>query len=125
MPRPVIPYRPTWLDQRFRASLSALPAAQQASCKYQLAELLTALEQCRHPLTDPSLKAWKPTAYHVAGYRPPCRLVEFRLAFEGFRVVVCHFDGKPEVLLAVATLTHDHAALKKLLRDHARRLSAS
>jgi hypothetical protein len=122
--RPVIPYKLTWLDQRFRASLNALPPGKKAACTQRLAELLAALKECDHPINDPSLRTWRPSTYYVAGYRPPCRLVEYRLPFEGFRVIACYFGSKPEIFLAAATLTHDHAELKRLLREHSRRLSS-
>jgi hypothetical protein len=50
-----------------------------------------------------------------------CHLVEYRLGLEGLRVIACYFDEKPEILLAAATLNHDHAGLQKLLRDNARK----
>ena len=52
-----------------------------------------------------------------------CHLVEYRLSFEGLRVIACHFDGRPEILLAAATLNHDHDGIQRLLREHARKLS--
>ncbi|HEX3126941.1 MAG TPA: hypothetical protein VH394_06400 [Thermoanaerobaculia bacterium] len=63
MPRPVIPYKLTWLDRNFRKSFDLLPPVKKAACKARLGELIEALQNCSHPLKDPSLRDWRPTSY--------------------------------------------------------------
>lgn len=84
--------------------------------------LAAALAECRHPTHDPSLAAWKPSAYHVPKVPPDIRLCEYRCAYP-LRVIVRWvepFDGEPEgvVLLVAATLSHDHQRLKEILGNH-------
>jgi hypothetical protein len=124
VPRPVVPYKLTWLDRAFRKSFDVLPPAKKAKCKEQISELIEALKECSHPLKDQRLQGWRPSAYYVANFKLSCKLVEYRLDSDGLRVVVCYFDGKPDIVLATATLTHDHEGMRKLLREHARRLAA-
>lgn len=121
MDRPIIPYEPTWLDRVFKKELNSLAGREQGSCLERLAELLTDLKSCKHPIQDPSLQKWRPTSYKGVTNVLGGHLVEYRLS-QTMRVIACYFDERDDVLLVTATIKHDHERMKRVLRDHGRYL---
>jgi len=123
--RPVREYKPTWLDKQFRRDLEARPQRERQQCLDLIAQLLSDLKECRHPVQDPQMQRWRPTAYGgIVKLKPGCHLAEYRLT-RTMRVIACYFEGKPDILLVTATLTHDHERMKRLLKEHGRFLEES
>ncbi len=81
--REVRPYKPTWLDKKFRKSFAALQTKQQSSCEKQLTTLIASLKRCRHPQLDPNLGRWRPTTYHTGKSDKSWQLVEYDVALVG------------------------------------------
>ncbi|MBW8874415.1 MAG: hypothetical protein JF614_05590 [Acidobacteria bacterium] len=87
----------------------------------QVASLVKVLQVCAHPVTDPRLQPWRPSAYRGVIQVKGGYLVEYR--FPGImRVIACCFDGSADeyqglVLLLTITLDHDHERMKKLIRQ--------
>lgn len=118
MSKNVIPHPPTWLDKSFTKDYKKLSRKEQRSFGERLKELIEALRGCSHPVTDPSLRKWRPSGYHLAG-RFEARLVEYRCPGT-LRVIACYFEkdsGEIDdaILLVAVTLKHDHSRLKRLI----------
>ena len=122
MGKSVIPYKPTWLDKNFKKDFQALDGGRRSQCQEDLADLISDLQKCTHPVLDPVLGRWRPSAYKgVVRLDPGCHLVEYRLTGT-VRVIACHFDAREEILLLTATVRHDHERMKRLLKEHGRSL---
>jgi hypothetical protein len=122
MGRPVRVYAPLWFDHQFKKDLKKLPKPLQEQRLQEISRLAAVLAECRHPTHDPSLAAWKPSAYHVPKVPPEVRLCEYRCTYP-LRVIVrwvepCEGDPEGVVLLVTATLSHDHQRLKEILGNH-------
>ncbi len=121
MAKHVRPHQPTWLDKAFTKDYKKLSQDEQRSFTERLSELIETLRECVHPVTDPALRKWRPSAYRIAG-RIEGHLVEYR--FPGtVRVIACYFETDPgqitdTILLVAATLKHDHSRLKRLIEGH-------
>lgn len=124
MARAVLPYEPTWLDKHFRKALSQLPVAEQRDCASRLADLVSALKECGHPIKDPRLAQWRPSPYNGVVRIRRGHLAEYRFRGTLMRVIACYFDERPELLLVTATLTHDHDRMKRLLKEHGSNLES-
>ncbi|HEX4961335.1 MAG TPA: hypothetical protein VF173_10890 [Thermoanaerobaculia bacterium] len=88
----------------------------------QVASLVKVLQVCSHPVIDPRLQTWRPSAYRGVIQVSKGYLVEYR--FPGvMRVIACCFDAIAQashqglVLLLTITLDHDHERMKKLIRQ--------
>ncbi len=109
---------PAWPDKAFSKDYKKLSQAEQHSFQSRLTELTNSLRDCTHPITDPAVRKWRPSTYHIAG-QIEGHLVEYR--FPGTtRVIACYFElatGQiaDTILLVAATLKHDHCRLKKLI----------
>lgn len=125
MSKDVRPHQPTWLDKTFAKDYKKLTRDQQRSFTEKLSELIEALRGCGHPVTDPAMGKWRPSAYRIAG-RIEGHLVEYR--FPGtVRVIACYFETEPgrirdTILLVAVTLKHDHSRLKRLIEGQRSRL---
>lgn len=122
MGRPVRVYEPLWFDHQFKKDLRKLSKQQQEQRLQEIAGLVAALADCRHPTHDPGLAAWKPSAYHVPRVAPEIRLCEYRCTYP-LRIIVrwvAPSEAQPEgvVLLVAATLSHDHQRLKEILGNY-------
>src|SRR5437016_3969398 len=111
MGRPVRLYEPLWFDHQFKKDLKKLPTLQQEQRLQEISRLATVLAECRHPTHDPSLAAWKPSAYHAPKIPSEIRLCEYRCTYP-LRVIVRWVEPNPDepegvVLLVTATLSHD------------------
>jgi hypothetical protein len=116
----VIPYKPTWLDKNFKKDLEALDSGRRSQCLGDLADLISGLQRCTHPVLDPVLARWRPSPYKgVVKVAPGCHLAEYRLTGT-MRVIACYFDIREDILLLTATVRHDHERMKRLLREHGR-----
>ena len=123
MGRRLIEYRPTWLDKHFEKELESQEKAARAKCLELLADLMADLSACRHPLTDPNLRRWKPSPYNGVVKITGGRLAEYRLT-KTMRVIICYSDDRPEFLMIVATIKHDHARMKRVIREHGSNFSS-
>lgn len=117
MGRPIVLFKPTWLDRYFRKDFGALNDQGKEECTQILGDLMAALRDCKHPVQDPTLQKWRPSPYkgvvkiksgHLAEYRCPGIM----------RVIACYFDDRQEILMVTVTLKHDHERMKRLLREH-------
>jgi hypothetical protein len=122
MGRPVRQFEPLWFDRQFKKDLKKLSKPQQDARLKDLAELIVALSESRHPTHDPRLAAWKPSAYHVPRVPPSIRLCEYRCAYP-MRVIARWIEPSPAdpeglVLLVAVTLSHDHDRLKEIIGHH-------
>ena len=122
MPRKVVEHPQSWRDKRFRKEYDKLSNKQKEACSQELRELIIALRSDAHPVFGPAFKKWRPSAYKVGSID---NLIEYRLT-STMRVIVRYFeanpdrpDGKDEIIvLMAATLSHDHARLKRLIQQH-------
>lgn len=119
MPRTVRVSDLFWEEREFKKSFRALPEPEQKELLDELESLSKALETCRHPVTDPDLKPWKPSPYHVP--KVAIKLYEYRFRYP-FRVIAGFLEPSrddPEgvVLIIAATLSHDHDRLNVILRN--------
>ena len=113
------PYDPTWLDREYRKSLAKLDVGDQERTKKELSELLAALQNCRHPVTDPSLAKWNPKPYGV-GIRG---LYEYTLAPLSRVIARCtDVTSNGPIVLVAATLCHDRPRIKRLIDEHKTRI---
>jgi hypothetical protein len=122
--RPVIPFEPTWLDKHFRKALKALGDAEKEACLSRLSHLIDALKECSHPVQDPQLAPWSPSAYKGVVKIRSGHLAEYRFKGTLMRVIACYFLDRPEILLLTVTLHHDHDRMKRLLKEHGSSFSA-
>lgn len=114
MPREIREFTETWLDRAFEKALKKLGHKDKETLSQRLAALLALLGECRHPITDPSLSAFRPTPYRVSLRSPGARLAEYRLG-DRCRVIAAYFESTDEILLVAITLDHDHTRLKVLV----------
>lgn len=119
MARPVRQFEPLWFDNHFKRDFKKLPKPQQEKRLRELADLAQELANCKHPLLDPRLVPWRPSAYHVPKVPSETRLCEYRCAHP-MRVIAqwiepCAEDPEGAVLLIAVTLSHDHDRLKEII----------
>jgi len=93
MPRTVRVSELFWNERDFRKAFRELSASEQDERLDELDQLSKALAVCRHPVTDPDLRPWQPSAYHVQKVR--IRLYEYRFRYP-FRVIAGFIDPTPE-----------------------------
>jgi hypothetical protein len=112
-------YPETWLDREFKKAFRKLSAPDRESFETELGDLLEVLQNSRHPMTDPALQRWRPTAYKVRNQR--FQAVEYRLR-KLTRVIVGFLPpetGPIETLvLLTVTLKHDHPRMQRILEQH-------
>jgi hypothetical protein len=84
----------------------------------RLADLLEAIRRCSHPVTDPCLRAWRPSHYKGVTKIRAGHLVEYRFLPGTMRVIACYFDDEDRVLLLTATVKHDHDRMQRLIEEH-------
>ncbi|MDA2924117.1 hypothetical protein MYX65_05585 [Acidobacteria bacterium AH-259-L09] len=120
--RHTYPFKPTWLDRRFKKSLKKLSPQQQKECLQELDHLIRDLKICKHPKADPILQRWKPGPYK--------RVIEVSDIYEYrcgrmMRVIARFLDPAPggAVLLLAVTLQHDHRRIQRLMKTHKRGVS--
>ena len=118
MARPVLPFKPTWLDRHFQKALNGLGEAEKDAYLSRLANLISALKECSHPIQDPKLASWNPSPYKGVVKIRSGHLAEYRFKGTLMRVIACYFPDRPEILLLTATLQHDHERMKRLLKEH-------
>lgn len=109
----------TWLDREFQKTFRKLPKKEKERFEEELGDLLEALEQCRHPMTDPALGRWRPTGYRLR--RASFPMVEYRL--RRLTRVIAGFQPTAEgeiamILLLCVTLRHDHQRLQRIIEQH-------
>jgi mRNA-degrading endonuclease RelE of RelBE toxin-antitoxin system len=112
--REIREFSETWLDRAFEKGLKKLGQREKEALSEKLASLLGILAECRHPITDPGLSAFRPTPYRVSLRNPEARLAEYRLG-DRCRVIAAYFHNHDEILLVAITLDHDHTRLKVLV----------
>jgi hypothetical protein len=128
VPRLVRVFEPTWQDRYFRKTVAKLALPEREERAQQVADLVKTLQICAHPVTDPRLQPWRPSAYRGVAQIQGGYLVEYR--FPGvMRVIACCFEGSVEstlqglVLLLTITLDHDHERMKRLIRQSSREIA--
>ena|GEM_PF-3189933 len=124
MLRKVIEHPQSWRDKQFRKEFRRLDRTAKESCSKDLRELIAALTSDAHPVLDPAFRKWRPSAYRSSKIR---NLIEYPLTGT-MRVIVRFFEASPEreeevVVLVAATLSHDHARLKRLIDRYKASLS--
>jgi mRNA-degrading endonuclease RelE of RelBE toxin-antitoxin system len=112
-------YPATWLDRDFKKTWRKLPAREQQRFEEELGDLLEALGHCSHPMTDPVLGRWRPTAYRLRKAR--FQAAEYRL--RGLTRVIVGFLPDPQgcigaIVLLTVTLKHDHPRILRVLGQH-------
>jgi hypothetical protein len=119
--RELRPFDPTWLDREYRKSLARLDDKAREQAVAELADPLTALQSCRHPVTCPTLAKWKPKPYSVG----ITGLYEYTLGPLSRVIARCQ-DAKADgsVLLVAATLSHDHPRIKRIIAEHKTRIKS-
>jgi hypothetical protein len=119
MTRPVRQSESLWFDHHFKKAFKKLPGPEQKKRLAELANLVEKLADCTHPILDPRLSPWKPSAYHVPKVPHDKQLCEYRCTFP-MRVIAqwiepCLEDPEGAVLLVAVTLSHDHERLKEII----------
>ncbi len=119
MTRNIRPYEPTWLDKAFRKSYKKLSQKKQDGFMARLKELMEALKICSHPITDATVRRWKPSRYKAG--REKGYYVEYR--FPGATRVIVYFEIAPDQVVGtatmmVATVNHNHRRMELLIRMH-------
>lgn len=114
MAREIREYSETWLDRGFEKALKKLNSREKETLAERLEALLVQLAECRHPISDPHLAAFRPTPYRVHLRNSEARLAEYRLG-DRCRVIAAYFESRDEILLVAITLEHDHTRLKVLV----------
>lgn len=129
MPRFVRVFEPTWQDRHFLKAVEKLTPREREDRAQQVADLVRVLKVSTHPVTDPQLQRWRPSAYRGVAQIKDGYLVEYR--FPGvMRVIACCFEGGADptlqglILLLTITLDHDHERMKRLIRQSSAEIAA-
>lgn len=122
MSRAVFTFDATWFDREFRKALDGLDPAERKKFEADLAALIGALQECRHPTADTALASYKPTAYSVG----VPGLYEYRLGPLQRVIAKCaDVAAESEILLLTVTLTHDHPRMKGLIDAHKKQIKST
>lgn len=106
----------TWADKDFKKSYKKLSRREKDRYERRVEELIGALSECSHPVSDPALRKFRPTTYHIA-YKGEGALLEYHLPGTG-RVIVCWIEEESRIVLVAVTLNHDHDRLRRLIQKH-------
>jgi hypothetical protein len=117
MGRSIYFYEPLWLDRDYKKAFGKLTPSEQDERQQELAALITALSNCRHPASDPGLKPWRPASFTMGKI---AHLFEYRCRYPLRVIARCCIPDGPEapVLMVCATLAHDFDRIREIVRRH-------
>jgi hypothetical protein len=113
MSRRLYKHEQTWIDSTTKEIFLTWQKPRRQRLYNDIESLTVALKTCADPLTDQSLKRFRPTPYH--GVIDLDDIYEYRLS--GPTRVVARIKPKWVLMLSI-TLCHDHDLVKLLLKVH-------